>query len=58
MPSSTHTSGPYEAWRLRFWGDPEAAEEAVMEAFVKLYARWSHPKSIDYPPAYLRRMGR
>lgn len=37
-------------------GDPGAAEEAVMEAFVKLYARWGSLESLDYPPAYLRRM--
>ncbi|MGH2776517.1 MAG: RNA polymerase sigma factor [Actinomycetota bacterium] len=37
-------------------GHPEVAEEAVMEAFVKLYARWGRLESLDYPPAYLRRM--
>lgn len=48
--------GPLRGLAIVILGDPEAAEEAVMESFVKLYARWGALESLDYPPAYLRRM--
>jgi RNA polymerase sigma-70 factor (sigma-E family) len=37
-------------------GDATRAEEAVMEAFVKLYSRWGSIERLDWPPAYLRQM--
>lgn len=37
-------------------GNVSLAEEAVMEAFVKLYSKWGRIEKLDYPPAYLRQI--
>jgi RNA polymerase sigma-70 factor (sigma-E family) len=37
-------------------GDSQGAEDVVMEAFVKVSARWRRLGSVENMPAYLRRM--
>jgi RNA polymerase sigma-70 factor (sigma-E family) len=36
-------------------GDPQQAEEVVMEAFVKVFSGWNRFRNIEHLPAYLRR---
>ena len=38
------------------FGSPEAADEAVQDAFVRAYARWSRVRRLDSPAAWVRRV--
>lgn len=38
------------------FGSPEAADEAVQDAFVRAYARWSRVGRLDSPAAWVRRV--
>ncbi len=38
------------------FGSPEAADEAVQDAFVRAYARWPRIRRLDSPAAWVRRV--
>ena len=38
------------------FGDSEAADEAVQDAFIRAYARWSRVRRLDAPAAWVRRV--
>ena len=45
-------------WSLAYaiLGDPHAAEEIAMEAFVKAYSSWGRLRRMDWPGGYLRKI--
>src|SRR3712207_4462839 len=45
-------------WSIAFGmlGDAHAAEEVVMETFVKALSSWRSLRGVDYPPAYMRKI--
>ena len=38
------------------FGSPEAADEAVQDAFIRAYARWARVRRLDSPAAWVRRV--